>query len=49
MLPPTRDALRKHTSRANYQSTIWRGSLDKDPVAIGPEGHGWKLSEDDLL
>ena len=30
-LPPTRDALRKHSRRANYQAVIWKRSLESHP------------------
>ena len=42
-LPPTKDALSKHTSRANYQAAIWRRTLDARPDVPTPHGHGWML------
>ena len=40
-LPPIKDALSKHTSRANYQAAIWRRALDARPDVPTPHGHGW--------
>ena len=42
-LPPTKDALSKHTSLANYQAAIWRRALDTKPDVPTPHGHGWIL------
>lgn len=47
-LPPTRDALRKHIMRANYQTAVWLGAISNDPVSHGPEGHGWILTDGQL-
>ena len=40
-LPPTEDALSKHTSRANYQAAIWRRASNARPDVPNPRGHGW--------
>ena len=40
-LPQTKDALRKHTSKANYQAAIWRRALNARPDVQNPQGHGW--------
>ena len=42
-LPPTKDALGKHTGRANYQAAIWRRALAARPAVPTPHGHGWIL------
>ncbi len=47
-LPPCSDALRKHTTRANYQALIWRSSLEAEPHIAGPDGHGWKVTGDEV-
>ena len=47
-LPPTRDALRKHTLRANYQAAVWRRSLEPKPVVPSPHGHGWWVKEEQI-
>ena len=39
-LPPCQDTLRKHCERANYQSAIWRGSLQSSPQIPLPIGSG---------
>ena len=47
-LPPCRSSLLKHISRANYQTRIWRLSLQTHIEAPNPVLHGWKmLSEND--
>ena len=43
-LPPSRDCLRKHIERANYQTCIWRLSLETCPSVPSPHGHGWLIS-----
>eukprot|EP00117_Sycon_ciliatum_P041043 scpid99855/ scgid30081/ len=47
-LPPCRDALVKHSARANYQAAIWRRCLEPCPVIPLPHenGHGWCLTGD---
>ena len=47
-LPPTRDALRNHVKRANYQAAIWKHALQAKPDIPSPEGHGWTLHENIL-
>ena len=42
-LPPTQDALKKHTARANYQAAVWKRALDPQPDVPSPDGHGWTL------
>ena len=48
-LPPTSDALRKHTTRANYQAYIWKHALDSDIDIPSPNGHGWLMDIDGNL
>ena len=43
-LPPTQDALKKHTMRANYQAAIWKRALDAEPDVPSPSGNGWTMS-----
>ena len=47
-LPPTSDSLRQHINRANYQTHIWRKSLDALLELPSPEGHGWQKEDDEL-
>jgi hypothetical protein len=47
-LPPCKDVLRQHSNRANYQTYIWRKSLEPFVVADSPENHGWCLNDDKL-
>ena len=48
-LPPCEDALRQHTCRANYQSAIWRRSLENQPYIPRPfDGHGWNQTDSGL-
>eukprot|EP00117_Sycon_ciliatum_P011469 scpid92552/ scgid12936/ len=49
-LPPCKDALVKHTARANYQAEIWRKSLEAQPDIPPPftAHHGWKLVDGKL-
>lgn len=46
-LPPSRDCLKQHAQRANYQSAIWRRCLQQNPHIPNPVGHGWKLEKED--
>ena len=48
-LPPTRDALKLHIQRANYQAAIWRRSLEANPDVPSPVGRGWRTGEDGML
>ena len=47
-LPPCQDTLRKHCERANYQSAIWRRSLQCSPQIPSPIGSGWCLKDGKL-
>jgi 5'-3' exonuclease len=49
LLPPTKDSLKKHVMRANYQAAVWRRSLEQLQDLPTPVGKGWKLSEDGTL
>lgn len=42
-LPPCADALNKHVLRANYQTAVWRRSLQANPEVPSPKDHGWKV------
>ena len=42
-LPPCADALHKHILCANYQTAIWRRSLEVNPDVPPPTDHGWKV------
>ena len=48
-LPPTQDALRKHVQRANYQAAVWLHALVPSPDIPGPDGHGWRVSNDEIF
>ena len=47
-LPPTRDCLKKHVQRANYQAFIWKRCLLALIVAPSPVGRGWELKDEEL-
>ena len=47
-LPPTRDALRNHVKRANYQAAIWKHALKAKADIPSPDGHGWTLCDNTL-
>ena len=38
-LPPTRDALKYHVARANYQACVWQNSLEAAAHTPSPHGH----------
>ena len=42
-LPPTKDALKYHFARANYQACIWQTSLEAAAHTPSPHGHGWDV------
>ena len=45
LLPPSKDSLRMHIIRANYQIYIWNNSKVCNPGIPSPDGHGWVLDE----
>ena len=47
-LPPCADCLYKHACRANYQTGIWRRSLENCPEIPSPLRHGWIQDENKL-
>ena len=47
-LPPCQDTLRKHCERANYQSAIWRRSLQSSPQITLSIGSGWCVKDGKL-
>ena len=46
-LPPSRDCLKQHTKRANYQAAIWKCSLHQCPNIPSPVGNGWEVEKID--
>ena len=48
-LPPTRDALKKHIARANYQTAIWKSALEAQPSIPSPDGHGWSVVDNAIV
>ena len=46
-LPPTKDALRHHIQRANYQTYIWKTCLKHEAVP-SPHQHGWLVAGDSI-
>lgn len=44
-VPPTKDALKLHTERSNYQAYIWKRSTQSDFIPCSPAGNGWKLTD----
>ena len=47
-LPPTSDSLRQHIHRANYQTYVWRNSLDGMQEISSPVEHGWIMEDGEL-
>ncbi len=47
-LPPTKDELNLHVSRACYQTAIWRKSDMAHISAPSPSGHGWIIVDDHI-
>ena len=47
-LPPTKDALRQHVIRSNYQAGIWLRSLQSKPQLPGADENGWYETGDGL-
>ena len=48
-MPPTSDALGKHILRANYQTYIWKNAMNADIEVSLPGGHGWLMSDGQLI
>ena len=48
-LPPTKDAMKEHFRRANYQAAIHRRALDATIDAPSPDGYGWNVKNGCLL
>ena len=44
-LPPTKDELKQHIKRANYQTFIWKNALQRDCQIPNASDHGWKLED----
>ena len=47
-MPPSKDSLKLHAIRANYQAKIHRGSLKQYILSPSPAQHGWKLIGSDV-
>ena len=47
--PPCSYSLKRHTSRANYQTYIWRNGLQQHPQIPPPHGYGWNQDGDDVI
>ena len=47
-LSPTIDAIRKHIRRANYQTAIWKRSLESHPEIPSFAENGWKIVNEQL-
>ena len=45
IIPPSRDSLRQHRERANYQAATLKNSLNATINAPSPVGHGWHLKD----
>ncbi|KAL7387197.1 hypothetical protein ABVT39_019818 [Epinephelus coioides] len=45
-LPPCEDCLFMHAMRANFQTDIWRGSLQQQLQVPSTVEHGWARSDD---
>ena len=48
LLPPTKDFLRKHVMRANYQTACWRRSLEQLMDLPNSVSYGWKTEDGSL-
>ena len=42
-LPPTKDELKQHIQRSNYQGLVWKNALEIEQDIPDPDGYGWKL------
>ena len=47
-MPPNKDSLLKHIQRANFQSAIYKRSLQQRPDIPSPVDYGWKLHDNEL-
>jgi len=48
-LPPTSDALKEHTKRANYQSYIWKSATKQNLNLPSPVEAGWTTDENSSI
>ena len=48
MLPPCRDVLKQHVMRSNYQTYVWRKSLEAFMSLNNPENYGWYINEEKM-
>ena len=49
LLPPSRGSLQMHIKKATYQAYIWLHADQPYPDVPSPEGHGWKLADDNSI
>lgn len=49
LLPPCQSSLKMHINRANYQALLWKSASLQNPDIPGPDGHGWKAEEGNLV
>ena len=47
-VPPNKDSLLEHIQRANFQSAIYKRSLQQRPDIPSPVDYGWKLHDNEL-
>lgn len=47
-LPPTTDSLRQHIDRANYQTGVWKRTLEAMVDMPPPVSNGWTLTDGHL-
>ena len=40
-IPQTRDELRQHVKRVNYQAFIWKKALEVEPLIPNADGYAW--------
>jgi len=45
-LPPYQIVLQQKLLRTNFVAYVWTNARDAQPVAFGPDGHGWKVDRD---
>ena len=49
LLPPCSSSLCLHIDRVNYQTLVWKQSLNAYPELPSPDQHGWKIVEGQLV
>ena len=48
-LTPSKDALKYHIARANYQTSIWHNSMEAAAHTPSPHGHGWDVIDSHII